>query len=92
MKKIDKLFTTEQAAKELNISPRTLNNDRNTGTGIVIAHTGKVMGLLEFVTSTEKNRFTHTGEVKGLLDMVASTEKNRFTDTGEVKGLLDVEI
>ena len=46
MKKIDKLLTTEQAAKELNISPRTLNNDRNTGTGIVIAHTGKVKGLL----------------------------------------------
>ena len=69
MKKIDKLFTTEQAAKQLHISPRTLNNDRNTGTGIVIAHTGKVMGLLEFVTSTEKNRFTDTGEVKGLLDV-----------------------
>ena len=88
MKKIDKLFTTEQAAKELNISPRTLNNDRNTGTGIVIAHTGKVMGLLEFVTSTEKNRFTHTGEVRGLLDTASSKENNTLTHTGKVKGLL----
>ena len=67
MKKIDKLFTTEQAAKQLHISPRTLNNDRNTGTGIVIAHTGEVRGLLDIVTSTEKNTLTHTGEVKGLL-------------------------
>ena len=88
MKKIDKLFTTEQAAKQLHISPRTLNNDRNTGTGIVIAHTGKVMGLLEFVTSTEKNRFTHTGEVRGLLDTASSKENNTLTHTGKVKGLL----
>jgi hypothetical protein len=69
MKKIDKLLTTEQATKQLHISPRTLNNDRNAGTGIVIAHTGEVRGLLDIVTSTEKNRFTHTGEVKGLLDV-----------------------
>ena len=92
MKKIDKLFTTEQAAKQLHISPRTLNNARSTETGAVIAHTGEVRGLLDIVTSTEKNRFTHTGEVRGLLDIVTSTEKNRFTHTGEVKGLLDVEI
>jgi hypothetical protein len=38
MEKIDKLFTTEQAAKELHISPRTLNNARSTGTGIVIPY------------------------------------------------------
>ena len=69
MEKIDKLLTTEQATKQLHISPRTLNNDRNAGTGIVIAHTGEVRGLLNIVTSTEKNRFTHTGEVKGLLDV-----------------------
>ena len=68
MEKIDKLLTIEQASKQLHISPRTLNNDRNTGTGIVIAHTGEVRGLLGIVASTEKNTLTHTGEVKGLLD------------------------
>ena len=88
MKKIDKLLTTEQAAKQLHISPRTLNNDRNTGTGIVIAHTGEVRGLLDIVVSTEKNRFTHTGEVRGLLDTASSKENNTLTHTGEVKGLL----
>ena len=67
MEKIDKLLTIEQASKQLHISPRTLNNDRNTGTGVVIAHTGEVRGLLDIVTSTEKNTLTHTGEVKGLL-------------------------
>ena len=88
MEKIDKLLTTEQAAKQLHISPRTLNNDRNTGTGIVIAHTGEVRGLLDIVVSTEKNRFTHTGEVRGLLDTASSKENNTLTHTGEVKGLL----
>jgi|TARA_B100000929_G_scaffold214696_1_gene171574 hypothetical protein len=87
MEKIDKLLTIEQASKQLHISPRTLNNDRNTGTGVVIAHTGEVRGLLDMV-STEKNTFTHTGKVRGLLDMV-STEKNTLNHTGEVKGLLD---
>ena len=91
MKKIDKLFTTEQAAKQLHISPRTLNNDRNTGTGIVIAHTGEVRGLLDIVVSTEKNRFTHTGEVRGLLDTAASSEQNTLNQTEEIKGLLDVK-
>ena len=47
MEKIDKLLTIEQASKQLHISPRTLNNDRNAGTGIVIAHTGEVRGLLD---------------------------------------------
>ena len=68
MEKIDKLLTTEQAAKQLHISPRTLNNARSTGTGVVIAHTGEVRGLLDIAASTEKNTLTHTGEVKGLLD------------------------
>ena len=69
MKKIDKLLTTEQATKQLHISPRTLNNDRNTGTGIVIAHTGEVRGLLDIAASTKNNTLNHTGEVKGLLDV-----------------------
>ena len=88
MEILDKLLTTEQAAKQLHISPRTLNNDRNTGTGIVIAHTGEVRGLLDIVVSTEKNRFTHTGEVRGLLDTASSKENNTLTHTGKVKGLL----
>ena len=88
MEKIDKLLTIEQASKQLHISPRTLNNDRNTGTGIVIAHTGEVRGLLDIVVSTEKNRFTHTGEVRGLLDTASSKENNTLTHTGKVKGLL----
>ena len=87
MEKIDKLLTIEQASKQLHISPRTLNNARSTGTGVVIAHTGVVRGLLDMV-STENNTFTHTGKVRGLLDMV-STEKNTLNHTGEVKGLLD---
>ena len=87
MEKIDKLLTIEQASKQLHISPRTLNNARSTGTGVVIAHTGVVRGLLDMV-STENNTFTHTGEARGLLDIVTSTEKNTLTHTGEVKGLL----
>jgi hypothetical protein len=38
MENIDKLLTTEQAAKQLHISPRTLNNARSTGTGIIIPY------------------------------------------------------
>ncbi|MDC0980948.1 hypothetical protein OAR51_01395 [Candidatus Pseudothioglobus singularis] len=67
MEKIDKLLTSEQATKQLHISPRTLNNAKSSGTGILIAHTGEVRGLLDMV-SIEKNRLNHTGEVKGLLD------------------------
>ena len=94
MEKIDKLLTTEQAAKQLHISPRTLNNARSTGTGIVIAY-HKIGSRVFYKQSDieayiEKNTFTHTGEVRGLLDIAASTEKNTLTHTGEVKGLLDV--
>lgn len=67
MEKIDKLLTSEQATKQLHISPRTLNNAKSSGTGILIAHTGEVRGLLDMV-SIEKNRLNHTVEVKGLLD------------------------
>jgi len=96
MEKIDKLFTTEQAAKELHISPRTLNNARSTGTGIVIAY-HKIGSRVFYKQSDieayiEKNTFTHTGEARGLLDTVASKENNSLTRTGELKGLLDVEI
>ena len=67
MEKIDKLLTSEQATKQLHISPRTLNNAKSSGTGILIAHTGEVRGLLDMV-SIEQNRLNHSGEVKGLLD------------------------
>jgi len=92
MEKIDKLLTTEQAAKQLHISPRTLNNARSTGTGIVIAY--QKIGSHVFYKQSdieayiENNTFTHTGEARGLLDIVTSTEKNTLTHTGEVKGLL----
>ena len=68
MEKIDKLLTIEQASKQLHISPRTLNNARNVQElGVVIAHTGEVRGLLDMVTSTEKNTFTHTGRSQGIV-------------------------
>ena len=92
MEILDKLFTTAQAAKQLHISPRTLNNARSTGTGIVIAY--QKIGSRVFYKESdieayiEKNTFTHTGEVRGLLGIVASTEKNTLTHTGKVKGLL----
>ena len=94
MEKINRLFTTEQAAKELNISPGTLNNARSTGTGIVIAY--RKIGSRVFYKQSdieayiEKNTFTHTGEVRGLLDIVTYREKNTLSHTGEVKGLLDI--
>jgi hypothetical protein len=68
MKKKDKLLNSEQATRQLHISPRTLKNARSSGTGIVIAHTSEVRGLLDIVASTEKNILTKAGEVKGLLD------------------------
>jgi len=68
MEKLDKLFTTEQAAKELHISPRTLNNARSTGTGIVISY-HKIGSRVFYRQSDieayiEKNKFTHTGQCK----------------------------
>ena len=95
MEKLDKLFTTAQAAKQLHISPRTLNNARSTGTGIVIAY-HKIGSRVFYKQSDieayiENNTFTHTGEARGLLDTVASTENNSLTRTGEIKGLLDVK-
>jgi hypothetical protein len=94
MKKIDKLLTTEQAEKQLDISPRTLNNARNTGTGIVIAY-HKIGSRVFYKQSDieaykENNTLNHTGEVRGLLDVVTSTKNNTLNHTGEVRGLLDV--
>ncbi len=93
MENIDKLLTTEQAAKQLHISPRTLNNARSTGTGIVIPY-HKIGSRVFYKQSDieayiENNTLTHTGEVRGLLDTASSKENNSLTQTGEVKGLLD---
>jgi len=93
MEKLDKLFTTAQAAKQLHISPRTLNNARSTGTGIVIPYhkigSRVFYNQLDIEAYIENNTFTHTGEARGLLDTVASSENNSLTQTGKVKGLLD---
>ena len=93
MERLDKLFTTAQAAKQLHISPRTLNNARSTGTGIVIPYhkigSRVFYNQLDIEAYIENNTFTHTGEARGLLDTVASSENNSLTRTGEVKGLLD---
>jgi len=68
MESEDKLFTTEQAAKELNISPHTLNNARSKGTGVVITY--QKVGSRVFYRQSEidaymkRNTFTHTGEFK----------------------------
>ena len=93
MENIDKLLNTEQAAKQLHISPRTLNNARSTGTGIVIPY-HKIGSRVFYKQSDieayiENNTLTHTGEVRGLLDTASSKENNSLTQTGEVKGLLD---
>ena len=95
MEILDKLFTTEQAAKELHISPRTLNNARSTGTGIVIPY-HKIGSRVFYKQSDikayiENNTFTHTGEARGLLDTAASSEKNTLNQTREIKCLLDVK-
>ena len=93
MERLDKLFTTAQAAKQLHISPRTLNNARSTGTGIVIPYhkigSRVFYNQLDIEAYIENNTFTHTGEARGLLDTVASSENNSLTQTGKVKGLLD---
>jgi len=68
MEILDKLLTTEQAAKQLHISPRTLNNARSTGTGIVIPY--RKIGSRVFYKQSdieayiENNTFNHTGESK----------------------------
>ena len=89
MEKIHKLLTLEQASKQQHILPKTPNNPRSTGTGVLIAHTGKARGLLDTLASTENNSLTHTVEARGLLDIASSTENNSLTRTGELKGLLD---
>ena len=76
MEKIHKLLTIEQASKQLHILPKTPNNPRSTGTGILIAQTGEIRGLLEMVASTENN----TSALKAL----HSIECNAFKADGKI--------
>ena len=71
MDNADQWLTTEQTAKELNISPRTLNNARSTGTGIVIEFL-KIGSRVFYKKSDvdtyiEKHTYIHTGQCKAAL-------------------------
>jgi excisionase family DNA binding protein len=64
-------LTTNEAAKELRISPRTLNNARSTGTGIVIEFL-KIGSRVFYRKSDvdayiEKHTYVHTGQCKAVL-------------------------
>ena len=64
-------LTTNEAAKELRISPRTLNNARSTGTGIVIEFLK--IGSRVFYRKSDvdayikKHTYVHTGQCKAVL-------------------------
>jgi len=66
MDKTDKWLTTEETAKELNISPRTLNNARSTGTGVLISFTkvgSKVLYKKSDVDAyIDEHTYIHTGK------------------------------
>ena len=69
MNKTDQWLTTNEAAKELNISPRTLNNARSTGTGIIIEFL-KIGSKVFYKKSDvdayiERHTYMHTGERRG---------------------------
>lgn len=71
MNKTDQWLTTEEVAKQLNISPRTLNNARSTGTGIVIEFL-KIGSRVFYKKSDvdayiEKHTYIHTGQCKAAL-------------------------
>ncbi len=66
MNKTDQWLTTNEAAKELNISPRTLNNARSTGTGIIIEFL-KIGSKVFYKKSDvdayiERHTYMHTGK------------------------------
>lgn len=68
MQKLDQLFSNKKTAERLNVSPRTLNNARSSGTGIIINFV-KIGSRVFYKQSDieayiEKNTFTHTGECK----------------------------
>ena len=65
--KQDELLTTIEAAEQLRISPRTLNNARSTGTGIVI-NFHKIGSRIFYDKSDiesyiKQHTYRHTGEI-----------------------------
>jgi hypothetical protein len=66
MYKQNEWLTTKEAANHLRISPRTLNNARSTGTGIVINFC-KIGSRIfykksDIDTYVENNTYIHTGK------------------------------
>jgi len=67
MDKQNEWLTTKEAANQLRISPRTLNNARSTGTGIVIDFCK--IGSRIFYSQSDvesyirQNIYRHTGEI-----------------------------
>lgn len=65
---MSKLFSGQEAANYLSVSPRSLANARSTGTGIVIPFI-KIGGAVRYKQSDldnyiQDNTFNHTGESK----------------------------
>jgi len=66
MDKQNEWLTTKEAANQLRISPRTLNNARSTGTGIIINFC-KIGSRVFYKRSDvdayiERHTYMHTGE------------------------------
>lgn len=66
MNKTNEWLTTKEAAKQLRVSPGTLNNARSTGTGIVINFC-KIGSRIfykksDIDTYVESNTYIHTGK------------------------------
>jgi len=67
MEKQNEWLTTIEAAEQLRISPRTLNNARSTGTGIVI-NFHKIGSRIFYDKSDieayiKRHTYRHTGEI-----------------------------
>jgi len=67
MKEKNEWLTTVEAAKQLRISPRTLNNARSTGTGIVISYhkigSRIFYDKLDVDNYIKHHTYYHTGEI-----------------------------
>ena len=67
MEEINEWLTTNEVADKLRISPRTLNNARSTGTGIVI-NFHKIGSRIFYEKSDvdnyiKRHTYRHTGEI-----------------------------
>jgi hypothetical protein len=65
---MSKLFSGQEAANYLSVSPRSLSNARSSGTGIVIPYI-KIGGAVRYKQSDldnyiQNHTFSHTGESK----------------------------